>query len=65
MNQLCNSLNIDLAVFRPMPETSVKSSTLALFNCSKEPKYLIKDFFLTLPTPDKLSIDDLIVDFLA
>ena len=47
-----------------MPETSVKSSILALFSCSIEPKYLI-DIFLTLPTPDKLSIDDLMADFLA
>ena len=56
---------MDLAVVSPMPGTSVKSSTLALFNCSKDPKYLIRDFFLTLPTPDKLSIDDLMDDFLA
>ena len=32
---------------------------LALFICSKEPKYLKRSFFLTLPTPENSSIDDL------
>ena len=48
-----------------MPVTSVKSSTLARFNCSIDPKYLMREFFLTLPIPDKLSMEDLVVNFLA